>query len=430
MTKNNTKLFSSTFIFVLIIYIFDFYILDTSYQHFSCVLVENFRISNFENIRLPIHCDEGPYRFASFSIDNFFNEINPYQGRPLFVGAIAIFRKFFELFSFLNLSEYQNFKISMLTVQFLVLFGIVKLFISITKLNLDSKLDFLIIFSLLSIPSLRWNLFLSSVGNITFLLFLLTLNYFDKAEYDNNKKNRLYILFGILSLAHLSSIVYGLIIELIDTIKRKKIHYQGIFIRFFYLSIFQILYRLAIRISDYNYFDWHKEIHNQFYWIISAFRNEESLTNCQTFDTFWRCNFDVTISFIGYFLIIIFYFFSLFILNRFMNKKTPELIIYALYINIFIFIFWSIQGIYEAFRFVNYSIGYFLFFSMIVYIISFRKNIILTFAMITYCFSISYLEPYNTALYFPQLNLLTFSSVTLFLYFIFGERKKKYQQIK
>ena len=109
MTKNNTKLFSSTFIFVLIIYIFDFYILDTSYQHFSCVLVENFRISNFENIRLPIHCDEGPYRFASFSIDNFFNEINPYQGRPLFVGAIAIFRKFFELFSFLNLSEYQNF---------------------------------------------------------------------------------------------------------------------------------------------------------------------------------------------------------------------------------------------------------------------------------------------------------------------------------
>jgi len=429
MTKSNIKLASYTFIFVLIVYIFEFYIFDTSYQHFSCVVVENFKISNFENIRLPIHCDEGPYRFASQNIDHFFSETNPYQGRPLFVGTLAIFRKFFELFSFLNLSEYQNFKISMLSVQFLVLFGIVKLFISITKLTLDSKLDFLIMFSLLCIPSLRWNLFLSSVGNITFLLFLLSLNYFEKAKYDEKKKNRLYILFGILSLAHLSSIVYALIIEIIDLIRIKKIDYKGILTRFFLITIFQILYRLAIQISKYSYFDWHKEVHNQFYWIISALRNEGSLTNCQTFDTFWRCNFDVTISFIGYFLIIIFYFLSLFVLNKFINKQNPELMIYALYINIFVFIFWSIQGIYEAFRFVNYSIGYFLFFSMILYIISFKKNIILTFAMIAYSFSISYLEPYNTALYFPQLNLLTLFSITLFLYFIYGERKKKYQQI-
>ena len=116
-------------------------------------------------------------------------------------------------------------------------------------------------------------------------------------------------------------------------------------------------------------------------------------------------------------------------MNKFINKQNPELMIYALYINIFVFIFWSIQGIYEAFRFVNYSIGYFLFFSMILYIINFKKNIILTFAMIAYSFSISYLEPYNTALYFPQLNLLTLFSITLFLYFIYGERKKKYQQI-
>tara|TARA_B100001057_G_scaffold430351_1_gene457048 strand:- start:786 stop:2078 length:1293 start_codon:yes stop_codon:yes gene_type:complete len=430
MIKNNTKLVSSTFIFVLIIYIFDFYIFDTSNQHFSCVVVENFKILNFENIRLPIHCDEGPYRFASENIHNFFTEINPYQGRPLFVGALAIFRKFFELFSFLDLSEYQNFKISMLCVQLLVLFGIVKIFISITELNLDSKLDFLIIFSLLCIPSLRWNLFLSSVGNITFLLFLLSLNYFKKENYDNNKKNRLYILFGILSLAHLSSIVYALIIELIDIIRTKKIHYKGIFIRFFNLSIFQLLYRLAIQVSEYTYFDWHKEIHNQFYWIISALRNEENLENCQTFDTFWRCNFDVTISYLGYFLIIIFYFLSLFIFNKFMNKKNPDLIFSAMCINIFIFIFWSIQGIYEAFRFINYSIGYFLFFSVIIYNISFKKNIFLSSSIITYFFSISYLEPYNTAIYLPQFNLLTILSITSFLYFIYIERKKKYQQIK
>ena len=219
----------------------------------------------------------------------------------------------------------------MLSVQFLILFGIVKLFILIAKINLDSRLDFFILFSLLCIPSLRWNLFLSSVGNITFLLFLLSLNYFEKSKDDEKKKNRLYILFGILSLAHLSSIVYALITEFIDIIRIKKIDYKGIFTRFFLITIFQILYRLAIQVSKYSYFDWHKEVHNQFYWIISAFRNEGSLTNCQTFDTFWRCNFDVTISFIGYFLIIIFYFLSLFVLNKFINKQNPELIIFGLY---------------------------------------------------------------------------------------------------
>ncbi len=429
MIKKNTKLVSSTFIFILLIYTLEFYIFDTTVQNFSCVIIENFKVSNFVNLRLPIHCDEGPYRYASLNLNNFFNEVNPYQGRPLFVGILGIFRKLFNLFSFLNLSDYQNFKISMLFLQLLILLGIVKLFISITKLNLDSKLDFLIIFSLLCIPSLRWNLFLSSVGNVTFLLFLLTLNYFDKDKYDENRKNRLYILFGFLSLAHLSSIIYGLIVEFIDVIKRKKIDFKGIFLRLFFLSIFQGIYRLLIYFSEYSYFDWHKEIHNQFYWIIASLRKDTNLTNCQTFDTFWRCNFDVTKSFIGYFLIIVIYFIILFAFNKFTNKNNPELIYFAMYTNFFIFIFWSIQGIYEAFRFVNYSIGYFLFFSMILYIISFKKNIILTFAMIAYSFSISYLEPYNTALYFPQLNLLTISSIILFLYFIYDERKKKYQQI-
>jgi len=59
---------------VSIVYLIDFYILDVSNEQFWCVeVIKNFELGNFKNIRLPIHCDEGPYRFASTSLDNFFD---------------------------------------------------------------------------------------------------------------------------------------------------------------------------------------------------------------------------------------------------------------------------------------------------------------------------------------------------------------------
>ena len=100
--KNNFKILTITFFSIGFVYFADFYFLENYYnQQFWCVeVIKNFELGNFKNIRLPIHCDEGPYRFASTSLDNFFDKSNPYQGRPLFVGLVGLFRFLFELFPF------------------------------------------------------------------------------------------------------------------------------------------------------------------------------------------------------------------------------------------------------------------------------------------------------------------------------------------
>ena len=62
MKLSNTKLILILFLFVTIVYLLDFYILDVSNEQFWCVeVIKNFELGNFKNIRLPIHCDEGPY---------------------------------------------------------------------------------------------------------------------------------------------------------------------------------------------------------------------------------------------------------------------------------------------------------------------------------------------------------------------------------
>lgn len=170
-TKKTYKIFISTFFFVLFLYIFDFYIFDNSTNlQFWCVEINTIQQ---QNMKIPIHCDEGPYQFASQSIENFFDKANPYQGRPLFVFVLSFFRNIFSIFSFLNLSEYQIFRLSFVFIQILILIFIVVEFAKLINLKFDKTIDYFLVLSLLSIPSIRWNIFLSSVGNITFLHFFL-----------------------------------------------------------------------------------------------------------------------------------------------------------------------------------------------------------------------------------------------------------------
>ena len=421
--KNNFKILTITFFSIGFVYFADFYFLENYYnQQFWCVeVIKNFELGNFKNIRLPIHCDEGPYRFASTSLDNFFDKSNPYQGRPLFVGLVGLFRFLFELFPF-SFSEYQNFKLSMFSVQYLVLFAIVKTFITLTNLDFNKKIDYLILFSLISIPSIRWNIFLSSVGNIPFLIFLLSLKFLnDKDRVKNN--NNVFFIFGLFSLVHLSSIIYGLIILAIRSFRNKNINIAELLQRFLYLTIFQICYRLFVYLSNFTFYDWHKEVHNQFYWILDEFNNIAPRHECQTFTTFLRCNFDITLSFVGYFIFLLIIFTSLVLFSKANNLKIPKTIQNAFYLNLFVFIFWSFQGVYEPFRFVNYSIGYFLFFSVLIFNFVFKKDIYLTMSLIFFSYSIFYLEPYNSGLNFPQINFLTIVSISLFVYFIFRQTR-------
>ena len=421
--KNNFKILTITFFSIGFVYFADFYFLENYYnQQFWCVeVIKNFELGNFKNIRLPIHCDEGPYRFASSSLDNFFDKSNPYQGRPLFVAIVGLFRFLIELFPF-SFSDYQNFKLSMFSVQYLVLFAIVKTFITLTNLDFNKKIDYLILFSLISIPSIRWNIFLSSVGNIPFLIFLLSLKFLnDKDSVKNN--NNVFFIFGLFSLFHLSSIIYGLIIIAIRSFRNKNINFAELLQRILYLTIFQICYRLFVYLSDFTFYDWHKEVHNQFYWILDEFNNIAPKHECQTFTTFLRCNFDIPLSFVGYFIFLLIIFTSLVLFSKANNLKIPKTVQNAFYLNLFVFIFWSLQGVYEPFRFVNYSIGYFLFFSVLIFNFVFKKDIYLTMSLIFFSYSIFYLEPYNSGLNFPQINFLTIVSLSLFVYFIFRQTR-------
>ena len=415
--KKTLKSFISLLLIIFFLYLYDFYIFDNSTNlQFWCVEINTLQ----QNIKLPFHCDEGPYRFASQSIENFFNLANPYQGRPLFVFVLSFFRYVFSIFSFLNISEYQIFRLSFVFVQILILIYIVFEFAKLVNLKLDKSIDYLLIFLLLSIPSIRWNIFLSSVGNIPFLLFLLILNNLLKDNSEIKESNKLLIILGIFSLAHLSAILYGLIFLLLSFFKEKKISLYETFVNLCYLIIFQIIYRIVVYFSNYEFYDWHRDVHNQFYWIIDSIKGIPT-TKCQSWSTFLLCNYEVTKSYIGYFAILFVFVILLLFILKLQNRKIPKLINLSFKVNILVFLFWSLQGIYEPFRFVNYSIGYFLFLSLIIFVIEFKFNPYLLFSFLSYSLSIPYLEPYNSALYTPQINILTIFSLVSFLFFLIKE---------
>ena len=126
------KLSTTVFLGVVTFYFFEFYFqANNSNIHFWCVeTFANFSFGPIKNMSLPIHCDEGPYRVASNSIEEFFSPSNPYQTRPLLVLILGFLRKFFELISVLNMSDYQIFRISIFLIQFVILF-LVSLFLLI-----------------------------------------------------------------------------------------------------------------------------------------------------------------------------------------------------------------------------------------------------------------------------------------------------------
>ena len=430
MKINKLNIVIVLFFSIITIYLLDFYILENSgNDHFWCVqIIQNFSVSNLNNIRLPIHCDEGTYRLAAMSLDNFFDRSNPYQSRPLYVGFISILMSLVNNIPFIELSEYQQFKVAIFLVQFTILLFIVRTFISISKFKQFYKNEYIVIFLVCSIPGIRWNIFFPSVGNLTFLFFLISLKYLLYNNISNKEENRLYIIFGLLSLAHLSAIVYGLIVKFYFYIKNRQLNKNTLF-HFIMLIFPYILYRQIVSISIYEYYDWHRSVYNQFYWILEVFQSDSGVSiqrECQTLSTFFKCNNLVTLNYLGYFGILIFYFLVLIIINKYNENGSIEIINKSFFICCSIFIFWSFQGYYEFFRFTNYSIGYFLFTSLIfLTFLVFKNDIFLLISLLLYEYSIPYLEPYNEAFNYPKLNYLTIASISFFLLFIFKNFNNK-----
>jgi len=63
-----------------------------------------------------------------------------------------------------------------------------------------------------------------------------------------------------------------------------------------------------------------------------------------------------------------------------------------------------------------------LFVSIIIFSIeTYKNNLYLQISILTYALSLNYLEAYNSALNFPQFNVLTVLSIIIFMVFLYKE---------
>lgn len=411
--KNNLKIIFLLAFFTISIYLLEFYVLFSDTQFFWCVSIKDFYIYDDISIRLPIHCDEGPYQLASSSIEYFYSKENPYQARPFYIGFISLINKLIQVITGSILSKYQIFKISILFVQLFILFLITRLLIKLLNLKLTQNIDFLILLSFLLIPNIRWNIFFPSHGNLTFLFLLLTMVQLTSKKIFSKDSN-FFLALGGLSLFHTSSIFYGLIYFLIKCSKVKMISLNNI-ISLGYMSIFQILYRFSYVFLNKKPYDWHKEVYGQFYWIIDQLLGKQT-RNCQDWNTFLVCNFEFTFYFLKYFLVLAIFFLLLIFVNKYLNLNWPTHFDSLFYLSLGIYIFWAFQG-YYSFRFINYSIGYFLYIGIILFSTNIvKKNYLLLFSLILYHFSVDYLEPYSV--FKLQINIFTIFSIVLFVIYV------------
>lgn len=424
MKNNKYILFSLTGFYIIFLFILDFYIFETKSDYFWCVSFEYFEILN---TYLPIHCDEGPYYEASQKLSFFFSENNPYQKRPLYILLITVIRRVLNIFAFGYLSEYFIFRLSMLFIQYIILFFIAVGTANLFRINRINFLSIITLFSIFSIPNVRWNIFYPSHGNLTLLLLIITLiKIFNNNKVIKNSK-LFFLLMGILSLFHRTALVFGLIYLLFSIIKKKNENIKNYFFYIFNLLIPTFLYELIVRFSKYDSYDWNREVYGQFYWIIDILNGKQIEyhdTSCHQINLFLNCYFENTLHFLSYFMVLVIFSGVLCAYN--LEILKDKFIGYLFGISTVIFIFWSLQGLYQTFRFINYSIGYFLFLTLIFINFKYFKDWILSLAIITYQFSIFYLEPYSITTLKP--NNVTYFSIILFALFFFNQLTIKFKK--
>ena len=228
-------------------------------------------------------------------------------------------------------------------------------------------------------------------------------------------------MLGFGALFHRSSIVYGLIIIFLNKLKLKGFENKKLFVNLISLFVPSILYECFFYITNFTSYDWNKEIYGQFYWLIDILRgvqNNYHDMSCQQISTFYKCNFEVSLNFISYFAIG-FLFLSVLI---YINSKilSDSDIRNLILISTMVYIFWGFQGLYPNFRFINYSLGYFIFLFLIFTNYKYFKSIILGISIINYQFSILYLEPYSVTYFKP--NILTYISLLIFIIFFVQQK--------
>ena len=256
--------------------------------------------------------------------------------------------------------------------------------------------------------------FFPSHGNLTFLFLILSIVQISEKRIFTKDSN-FYLILGLLSLFHTSSIVYGLIYFLIKYFQEKRINLRML-LSLVYISVFQIAYRASYIFLNKEPYDWHREIYGQFYWIFDLLLGKQT-RSCQDWDTFLICNFEFSLYFLKYFLVLPLFLVCLIFVNKFLKLKWPKNLNNLYYFSFGIYIFWAFQG-YYSFRFINYSIGYFLYVGIVLFSTTIvYKNYLLLSSLILYYFSVDYLEPYS--IFNLQINILTIFSIILFLTFCY-----------
>lgn len=413
--KNKISLAIITVFYIFFIFLYDFILFPSSNNYFWCVTFNYFEVID---TYLPIHCDEGPYFESSQSIEYFFSESNPYQKRPLYILSISLITKFIEIVSFDILSDYQIFRISMLFIQCIIIFFIGLNFMKLFKIEKFSFHVLLSIVAIFSIPNIRWNLFYPSHGNLTLMLLLIALVKLDQEDNSFKSDSLFFITLGLGALFHRSAIIFGLILLLLIKVNFKINKFLS---NLALLLTPSILYESFFYFSNFKSYDWNKEVYGQFYWLIDILRgvqNNYHDMSCQKLSTFYKCNFEVTLNFISYFALG-FLFVSLLIYINSKLLKDHD-IKNLILISIFVYIFWGLQGLYPNYRFINYSLGYFLFLFLIFTNYKYFQSITLSISIIIYQFSVLYLEPYTITSFNP--NMLTYVALTIFIIFFLQQK--------
>ena len=403
MKKLKVELKDAFFIlfFILGIYLYEFYFFLDESRNLRCLEILSQNISIFE-IKVPVHCDLQYYFNASNSLDYFFSSENPYQKRPIYVFVLYFFQFVVKLLPFSLLDAKQVFLLSTVLVQASILFLIAKqitIFFDLEKENNKRYFYFLIFFL---IPNIRWNLFFPSHGSLTLLGMLFTLNLVStKKTFSESEIVRFTLAFGVLGLAHRLFVIFGLIFLLFYLFKNKKFN-SKIVPQALILAIPTMVYNFSISKLGFTSFDYNAVAYKQFYWLIDKLNGLETFNGgefCQEISSFYKCNFSITLD------VIKFYWYQILLLLLFLtvqkkfykNFKLLNLITIVL----FIYLFWAFIGWYPPFRFINYSLGYFIFitFALIVRY-NFKNEILYILSMVISLLDVQYLGVYNNPDYF------------------------------
>ena len=361
------KIFSSSLLIGLFLYITLFILLKDTSNFYICVEIQNLDlyINSFKfQLNYPVSCDQQNYYMGFENMNNIITSFeHPYQNRPFYILFVSIISKILNIMlSIINLEINFLLQLSTFIAQiFIVSIGI---FLILISLNIDN-LKFFNLLPLCGIfylnPLIKWGIFVPSHQLLTFVVVASGL--YILSSRCNYSLLKISIIFGLLFLAHRAFLLIYLLYILREFLKQEeKFSYILENIKFSLIFILpNIFYLLYIRFLGYEPYDAATQYWGQFIWVYYYFMNIVKHSGewyCQTIPENFICYFKDTLKTLYYLgLPILFSVFNFQLFKKNKNYKTKKFEINLSLIVLVLFIFWSFIGWYPPLRFNLYSIG-------------------------------------------------------------------------